>query len=69
VKRIKREKKVSEFELEAWIFLERVRALARLGLEETGGLSWGKEGALFDLLEGCCEAFEGRLREAVEGRF
>lgn len=67
VKKIDREERVSEFELDAWIFLERVKALAHLGLEETGGLPCGKEGKLFDLLDACCEAFEGRLRKAVEG--
>ena len=63
---IERESRAGEFELDAYIFWERVRALAQLGLEETGGLPCGKEGALFDLLEGCCEVFETALRRRMK---
>lgn len=67
MKKISREPKVSDFELDAYIFWERARALARMGLEETGGLPSGKTGALFDLLAGACEAFEAKLRKEVDG--
>ena len=54
-----------EFQLEAWIFWERVRLLTARGLAVTGGLPCGEEGEIFDLLDAVCEAFQGRLEREL----